>query len=256
MTRNLRDRNRGPRRGRQSSLPAPPEPQRSPTATPRAATSQAGRWKATSAAAAAVQLHRHGRAAEWAARSRLPRKGHAPPRSARDRPREATSSTRTSRCEADHDHNVSRSSSTTRTGPGRSSPPGTLDRFLGQANQQYRVDIVKPTAPVDSLAAEDVLLERLRDEPRRLVDPCADADQRRSEPVRRPDGANPLRSGRQPALLPGFRRRRRDRLSAAQQAARLLGRGGDAVVFLWPPNHKLEPIGIRGVTDPEGDAVR
>jgi hypothetical protein len=133
--------------------------------------------------------------------------------------------------------------------------PGTLDPFLGQANQQYRVDIVKPTAPVDSLAAGDVLLNVFATSPGDSLTLAptpisADLSQFEGQTVRirfaQVDNQLFFQGSVDAVAIASVPRNKPPDCSAAEAKP----------AFLWPPNHKLEPIGIRGVTDPEGDAVR
>lgn len=156
--------------------------------------------------------------------------------------------------EADHDHSLSFVLYYANRA-GAFFSPETLDPFLGQPNQQYRVDIMRPTAPVDSVAPGDVLLNVFATRP---GDPLTLAPTPISVDLSPFDGQTV-------------------RLRFAQVDNQLFFQGSvDAVGIaseprnkppdcstaqptrssLWPPNHKLEAIGIRGVTDPDGDAVR
>ncbi len=89
---------------------------------------------------------------------------------------------------------------------GAFSAPDTLD---DQAfpNQQYRVDVLRPSAQAFSVAPGDVLAEVFRTRPGDPHD-GPDGDVVRPQCVRRHDRADPLRRGRQPLDVPGGGRQR------------------------------------------------
>ena len=86
--------------------------------------------------------------------------------------------------------------------------PATLDWTQGP-NQQYRVDILKPSADPFSVAPADVLARGLPHRGGGPADPRSDTDDLRPQPLWRTDCASALRRSRWSRLLSSLGRRHR-----------------------------------------------
>jgi HpiC1 cyclase len=131
--------------------------------------------------------------------------------------------------------------------------PPHLDPF-GEPNQQYRIDIMKPSAPVDSVASGNVLLNVFRTLPgdpltKAPTTTTADLSPFAGQTVRirfaEVDNQFYFQASVDAVSIESVPRNEPPDCSQAEPS----------VGTLWPPNHKMRAVTITGVTDPDGDPV-
>ena len=131
--------------------------------------------------------------------------------------------------------------------------PPNLDPF-GGPNQQYRIDIMKPSAPVDSVASGDVLLtvfRTLRGDPRRRAPTTITADLS-------PFAGQTVRIRFAEVDNQFYFQASVDAVSIESVPSNEppdCSQAEPSIGTLWPPNHEMRAVTITGVPDPDGDPV-